>query len=656
MTSVRILIVEDEAIVALDLRRRLSSLGYEIVDVTAQGEIAVEIARKVRPDLTLMDIRLRGEMDGIKAANFIRTELNLPVVYLTAHADDATVDRARVTEPFGYILKPFDERELRTVIEMALYKHEAERKLRESERRYATTLASIGDGVIATDQYGDVTFLNKVAEDLTGWSITDAMGVPLTKVFNICNEESRLPVVNPVARVLADGVIVGIANHTVLVNRMGACVPIEDCASPILDEHSKLTGAVLVFRDVTEARRIEQHMRHAQKMEAVGQLAGGIAHDFNNMLTVILNYSEMLADAAGPTHPWTRYIHEIHEAGKRSADLTKQLLTFCRKQLVEPQIIDLNVAVLKTEKMLQRLIGENIELRVNLSPDVDNVCMDVGQIESILVNLAVNARDAMPEQGRLLIETSRVSISTSDCPTLAEGIYSCLSITDNGLGIPAHCRQRIFEPFFTTKEPGRGTGLGLAAVYGIAKRCGGDVTFDSEVGSGTTFKIYLPAVRDAMPAEQAPAKVDLPSGNETILLVEDEDAVRAISRHILSSCGYTVLEAENGAQAIQVAQDNLGRIDLIVTDIIMPVMGARVMLNELRAVLPNLKVLFLSGYGDESLSGEVAEFAKSMFLQKPFNITELTMAVRCVLDDRPQSPFSQANSAVQNLRQAGMRQ
>ncbi len=634
MTSARILVVEDEAIVALDLRKRLSSLGYEIIDVTARGENAVEIARKHRPDLTLMDIRLRGEMDGIKAADIIRTELNLPVVYLTAHADDATVARARLTEPFGYILKPFDERELRTVIEMALYKHEAERKLRESERRYATTLASIGDGVIATDKYGVVTFLNKVAENLTGWSLVDAMGAPLNQVFNICNEVTRQPVANPVAKVLAEGVIIGLANHTILVNRKGTEVPIDDCASPIIDEQGKLTGAVLVFRDVTHTRQVEQHMRHAQKMEAVGQLAGGIAHDFNNMLTVILNYSEMLADSAGPNHPWSRYLHEIYQAGKRSADLTSQLLTFCRKQLVEPRAIDLNEAVIKTQKMLQRLIGENIELSVALDPDLGCVRMDAGQIERILVNLAINARDAMPNQGKLRIETSNVTITSSQLPTLPEGIYRCLTVCDTGHGIPASYQDRIFEPFFTTKEPGKGTGLGLAAVYGIVKRCGGDVTFHSEVDVGTTFRIYLPAASEAMPIEQSSKKMELSRGSETILLVEDEASVREVSRQILTSCGYTVIEAENGARAVQIAKSVPGRIDLIVTDIIMPVMSARVMLNELRELVPNLKVLFLSGYGDESLAGEVAEFALAMFLQKPFNITELTTSVRWVLDGR----------------------
>ncbi len=634
MTSARILVVEDEAIVALDLRKRLTSLGYEVVDVTAHGEDVLAIARQHRPHLTLMDIRLRGEMDGIQAAELIRAELGLPVVYLTAHADDATVARARVTEPFGYILKPFDERELRTVIEMALYKHEAERKLRESERRYATTLASIGDGVIATDESGCVVFMNSVAEKLTGWTGSEASGVPLSIVFEIYNEKTRQPGANPIAQVSKDDAIDGLPNYTILVRRDGSEVPIDDCASPILDDRGDLTGAVLVFRDVTQSRIVEQHMRHAQKMEAVGQLAGGIAHDFNNMLTVILNYTEMLIEAAGADHPWSHFLHEIQRAGERSADLTNHLLTFCRKQLVEPRSIDLNETVIRIEQMLRRLIGENIDLVVKTSPSLGCVRMDTGQLERILVNLAVNARDAISDQGQLIVETSNRELASSQVGNLPAGTYRCLSVSDNGQGIPASQHNRIFEPFFTTKEPGKGTGLGLAAVYGIVTQCGGHIEFESEVGVGTTFRIYLPAAMDPPATLGTVVQPNPPKGKETILLVEDEASIRALSRRILTTSGYTVLEAENGADAIQIAMRESERIDIVVTDVIMPVMGARTMLQQLRKYLPEMKVLFLSGYGDDSLAGDAAVFSKSLFIQKPFKASDLTVAVRRILDDR----------------------
>ncbi len=632
MTPSRILIVEDEAVVALDLRTRLGRLGHTVVDSVASADAAIESAQRHRPDLILMDIRLRGERDGIEAAQFIRTQIHLPVVYLTAHADDATIDRARITEPFGYILKPFDEQVLRTVIEMAIYKHQAERKLRESERRYATTLASIGDGVIATDISGCVTFMNSVAEKLTGWSTSEATGVALTEIFNICNEDTRMPVDNPVQRVLIDGVVVGLANHTVLISRNGNEVPIDDCAAPIHDDNGRMTGAVLVFRDVSQSRLVASHMRHAQKLEAVGQLAGGIAHDFNNMLTVILNYSEMLLKSAGPDHPWSGFLTEIHRAGERSTDLTRHLLTFCRRQLIEPKVIDLNDAVLHTQQMLCRLIGANIELRVRLEPGLGTVRVDPGQIESILVNLAVNARDAMPDQGLLEIETTNVAISANQFPSLESGTYRCVRVSDNGHGIPVVHRERIFEPFFTTKEPGKGTGLGLSTVYGIVRQCGGRIDFVTEIGRGTTFSIYLPAANEPVRVEQTFHGSELPRGTETILLVEDEASVRSLSRHALSSCGYTILEAGNGAEAIQIATDYTGKIDIVVTDVVMPVMGARKMLEQLRPLLSDLKVLLVSGYGDENLFLEVSEYLTTRFLQKPFTIAELASAVRSVLD------------------------
>jgi len=632
MTAPKILVVEDESVVALDLQTRLTRLGYHVVEATAYGETAVEIAARLRPDLVLMDIRLRGEMDGITAADLIRTRLNVPVIYLTAHADEGTVKRARITEPFGYILKPFDERELRTIIEMAIYKHQADKRLRESERRYATTLSSIGDAVIATDREGRITFMNPVAQDLTGWPMADASGLDLKAVFQICNEDTRAVVASPVERVLAEGVVVGLANHTRLISRDGREVPIDDCAAPILDDDGALTGAVLVFRDVSESRRVDEHLRHAQKMEAVGQLAGGISHDFNNMLTIILNYSEILLNAAGPDHPWYNFLSEIHRAGERSSDLTRQLLMFCRRQMFEPRVVDLNESVLRTEQMLRRLIGEHIELQVRLQPDLGTVKMDPGQIERILVNLAVNARDAISEQGSILIETFNVELRPQQIPHLTAGTYRCLRVTDSGQGIASIHRNRVFEPFFTTKEPGKGTGLGLASVYGIVQQGGGHVEFETEIGRGTSFTVYLPVAGEAHTVDPAFSRMQLPQGSETILLVEDESAVRSLSRHLLSTCGYHVLEAENGADAILVARRHAGTIDLVVTDVVMPVMGARHMLQHIEPYLRGKKVIFLSGYSDESLLPELGALFTTSFIQKPFTFAELATTVRRMLD------------------------
>ncbi len=634
MKAARILIVEDEAIVALDLRTQLTQLGYVVVETVARGEAAIEAAEKHRPDLVLMDIRLQGKMDGVEAAEVINTRFQLPVVYLTAHADESTVDRARITKPFGYILKPFDGRELRTVIEMALYKHAADKKLRTSERRYASTLASIGDGVIATDKQGRVTFMNPVAERLSGWTTAEAQGIALTTVFRIVNEETHKIVVNPVERVLEQGIVVGLANHTILIRRDGHETPIDDCAAPIHDDLGVVTGAVLVFRDISASRRIEEQLRQSQKMEALGQLAGGVAHDFNNMLTVILNYTDILLHSAGSDHPWKGFLTEIRRAGERSADLTRRLLALCHKQLVTPKVQDLNEVIAQTEPMLQRLIGDRIELETRLEQDLGSVLSDAGQLEQILLNLVVNGRDAISKHGKIVIETRNVFVEKDAIAGLSPGTYRMLRVSDNGQGIPASIVERIFEPFFTTKELGKGTGLGLATVYGIVQQCHGSIHVESTVGQGTAFTIHFPPVTKPAFVEEPIIASELPKGNETVLLVEDEVSIRDLTKQLLVSCGYTVLEAEHGEQALQVAAEYSGKIDVIVTDVMMPVMDGPAMVEKLKANFSNLKVVYISGFNNQEIEASTMGSTTSTYLSKPFKLTDLAQAVRRVLDAR----------------------
>lgn len=498
MTSARVLIVEDEAIVAKDLEVRLTAHGYQVIGAVATGADAIEMAGRLTPDIVLMDIRLRGDLDGIEAADRIRRATHRPVVYLTAHADTATVARACTTEPFGYILKPFDERELSTVIEMAIYKHRAEERLRESEERHATTLRSIGDAVIATDAAARVTMMNPVAESLTGWPQAEALGRALTEVFHIVNETSRLPVESPIGKVLATGTTVGLANSTVLIRRDGAEFPIDDCGAPIRDRSGRLTGAVLVFRDVTEAKRLEDLLRQSQKMEAIGRLAGGVAHDFNNLLTVIQGYSTLVADSLQPDHPSRPFAEEVYRAAEKAAALTAQLLAFSRKQMLRPQAFDLNQRIKDLERMFSRLIGAHIRVHLDLSPGLGLTRADPSQVEQIVMNLVVNARDALPNGGELTLRTDVVEGSANAAPDmpLVPGTYHRLSVIDNGVGMNEPTRARVFEPFFTTKEMGKGTGLGLATVFGIVKQSGGHITVASTPGRGTTFAVYLPAAEN----------------------------------------------------------------------------------------------------------------------------------------------------------------
>lgn len=544
MAQAQILVVEDESIVAKAIQRRLTSLGYAVPAVAASGEEAVEKAAQIHPDLVLMDIVLKGEMDGMAAAEYIRTHLSIPVVYLTAYTDDHTLQRAKRTEPFGYILKPFEERELQTTIEMALYRHEMERKLKESEQWLATTLKSIGEAVITTDEQGRVTLMNPVAEALTGWKQAEALGRDWTQVLTIVEEDTERLRDDPVTKALREGNAVGPNTH-ILLAKDDARIPIDDTVAPIKEDPGHISGVVVVFRDITDRKRAEEvlqrakedlalkveertaelrelnkqlltdiaerkraeealrqserQLRQAQKMEAVGRLAGGVAHDFNHLLMLIAGYNEELLNSFHPSDPRRQDADEIRKAVDQAASLTRQLLTFSRRQVLAPQLLDLNAVVMNLETMLRRLLGDSITLDIVLDSALSRVQTDPGQLEQVILNLAVNACDAMPQGGTLTIETSNVELDEGYAwrhVGVRPGPYVTLAVRDIGCGMDAETLSNIFEPFFTTKEPGKGTGLGLSIVYGIIDQSGGHIDVESAPGQGSSFMIYLPRAEE----------------------------------------------------------------------------------------------------------------------------------------------------------------
>jgi PAS domain S-box-containing protein len=389
--------------------------------------------------------------------------------------------------------------------------------------------------------------------------------------------------------------------------------------------------------DVTEKRSLEAQLLQAQKMESVGRLAGGVAHDFNNLLGVITGYGELLQRRLGSDARLGRYVGDILKAASRAGDLTRQLLAFSRKQVLQPKILDLNAVVGDMERMLRRLIGEDIQLVTRLEEHLGPVKADPGQIEQVLMNLAVNARDAISKGGSLTIETSNVALDevyARQHPGVAAGAYATLSVRDTGHGMPPEVRARVFEPFFTTKEAGKGTGLGLATVHGIVKQSGGHITVESEPGRGTCFRIHLPRtdVARGKEAETAPEDRPLPGGSETILVVEDEESVRGIVRESLEASGYTLLEAANGAEALELVSRHAGPIDLLLTDVVMPGMGGRELAQKLRDVQPQVQTLYMSGYTDDAVVRHGIEAETMSFLQKPFNVPGLARKVREVLD------------------------
>ena len=391
------------------------------------------------------------------------------------------------------------------------------------------------------------------------------------------------------------------------------------------------------MRDITERKQLEQQLAQAQKLEAVGQLAGGIAHDFNNILQSVLSYSQLAQKNVPESDRVHGYLQEIERAGERAAHLTQQLMTFSRHQISEPRVLSLNLVILEGGRMLRRLISEDIELVTLPDPSEPSITADSGQIEQIVVNMAVNARDAMPGGGRLIIETQAVTLDEAYARVHAEaspGEYVMLRFTDTGVGMTDDVKARTFEPFFTTKEVGKGTGLGLSTCYGIVTQSDGHITVDSVPDEGTTFRILLPRAEREVDAAPLHDDVDdLPVGSETLMLVEDEVIVREVVSHILREQGYAVIEATNGVEALRIAEDSIGdEIRLLITDIVMPLMGGVELVERFRAARPDVKVLYVSGYIDGAVINHVMSADRAEYMQKPFTHAALARKVRELLD------------------------
>ncbi|QVL33851.1 PAS domain S-box protein [Telmatocola sphagniphila] len=475
-----------------------------------------------------------------------------------------------------------------------------------------------------------VVFASPAFSKITGYSVDEVLGRNCR--FLQGNETDPAAV----ARV-RNAVLSSIDCKEELINyrKDGSSFWIELSISPIRDAQGKTTHFVGVQSDITARKKLEQQLNQSQKMEAIGQLAGGVAHDFNNLLTIIIGYSDMLLSKMPENDPSRELLKEIHAAGERSAGLTSQLLAFSRQQVLSPKVLIINEVVINLEKMLKRLIGEDVELSKNLQVGLWAIRIDKGQFEQVLMNLVVNARDAMPSGGSLVIRTQNVELNQEqlvDYAEASEGEFVKLSVSDSGTGMSDEIKRKIFEPFFTTKAPGKGTGLGLATVYGIVKQSGSFLNVISEIGKGTTFEIFFPRVDENISSISSKSPSKLVPGKETILIVEDEDSVRALTKRILMNYGYSVVEAANSPQVDQILARKQFSIDLLITDIVMPGMGGRAIFERVIKVFPNLPVIYVSGYNDDAVIRHGVQREEVDFLQKPFTPSTLGSKVREVLD------------------------
>ena len=493
-------------------------------------------------------------------------------------------------------------------------------------------LESASQAIVAVDRAGRIVLANRRADEIFGYSREELLGariemlLPDSKRGHHVHERDDY-FARPRIRPMGSGVDLAARRKD------GTEFPVEVSLSYVQAAGSMY--AIAFVSDISQRKHLEEQLLHAQKMEAVGRLAGGVAHDFNNMLTVISGYNRMILDELSPMDPLRGYAEEVLKAADRAEALTNQLLAFSRRQIMRPRVVGVNTVLAQTEKMLRRLIGEDVELVMRLDAGAGNIKADPLHVEQAVVNLAVNARDAMPLGGRLTIETENVILDENYARThmgVKPGEFVLIAVSDTGHGMDAETRRRIFEPFFTTKEKGKGTGLGLATVYGMIKQTGGDIWVYSEPGRGTTFKLYFPRVAEpASDSAEGEAGLAKRAGSETILVVEDEKAVRELTVHMLQQLGYVILTASSGAEALEAGQNHQGPIHLLLTDVVMPAMSGRQLADRLLERRPGTKVLFLSGYTENTVVHHGVLDAGVNFLPKPFSRETLAKKLREVL-------------------------
>jgi PAS domain S-box-containing protein len=637
MAPLRILLLEDDPLDVELATQALAAAGIEArVERAASRDEFARALDRPRPDLVLSDYNIPG-WSGREALEAARARWGgLPFVFVTGSIGDEAAVEALLAGATDLVLKHQLAR-LGPAVRRAVAEStqrdalgDAQAALRRSEERFRALVENSLDATLMVDMGARILYASPAVERITGHRVNDRVG-------RSCLEFVHPDDLDDVRQLLARcGSTAGsvLRSELRLRNAEGRWIEVEFAVANHLD-NAAIGAIVINYHDVSERRRLEEMLRQAQKMEAIGRVAGGIAHDFNNLLGVTMGYSDLILRRMGEQDPLRPKVQEIRKAAERAGTLTQQLMAFTRRRPPMAETLDVSAVVTDVADMLQRVLGEDVKLVLRLGAET-LVRADRSQVGQVLMNLAVNARDAMPRGGKLIIECRNVEL---DRPTqmrrmAAAGPYVLLSVTDTGVGMEPEVQQHLFEPFFTTKPPGQGTGLGLATVYGIVTQTGGHITVYSELRRGTSFKIYLPRVAadgQVLAAQAAPDEA-ADGGSETVLLVEDAEAMRRMTREVLESAGYSVLDAGSGEEALRVAGLHQSRIDLLLTDLVMPDMTGRELAGWLRVAEPPLRILYMSGYSDEAAVQRGELPAGSSFLQKPFSADYLLQAVRRALD------------------------
>lgn len=621
-----IMVVEDETVVSRGIQMTLGKLGYDSPPAVRTGEEAVSRTLAEKPDLVLMDITLKGEMDGIEAARRIRAVSDIPIIFLTAYADDEKIERAKFAEPFGYIIKPFDERELKVALETGLHKARMEQRLKESEAKYRLIVENQNDLVVKFDAENRLLFVSPTYCSTFGRSESDLMG---KKFMPLIHEEDRERVAQSIASLKTPP-------HTTYHEERAMTEKgwrwFGWSVRALVDDRSNILEVISVGRDITERKSLEEQLRQAQKMEAIGTLAGGIAHDFNNILSSILGFTELSMDEVEKGSTLYNNLSEVLIAGKRARDLVKQILAFSRRNGLKRGPLDMGMAVQEAMALLRSTIPATIHMETKIPHNRCIIEGDATQVHQIILNLCTNAAQAMAEEGGQLAVILETIEWEPPSGHIRLGRYALMTVKDTGHGIPPQVLDRIFDPYFTTREVGKGTGMGLALVYGIVKSHKGHITVESREGEGTVFRVYLPLQETSEPVTEPLKNGALPGGSEHILLVDDEPQIANFQKQVLERLGYRVKAETDSMAALAAFKSGPGSFDAVITDMAMPRLTGAALAGELRKIRPALPIILCTGYSDNISKEKAMKMGINAFLMKPVNRNDLARTLRGVLD------------------------